>query len=164
MGGNLTTSTHGIIVKADEVVIIGEGNRLIGAGSEFGIMIEGYYNSSSRSWISPDNITIMKVTIENFTYGIYAYYLWTDDYSFTGLFVDYTEIYSCDEGIHLEYIYEPGGVIINNTKITNSSSYGLYVYELTYLYVSNTMVKGSGGVSNDYGYTLSILRVYTYTT
>ncbi len=151
LSSNLSTSGDGILVESDDVVIIGNGFTITGSGVGGGINVSGHVN-----------VTITNITLRNFWAGINVSNL-DGIGNFTGIIIDNVRIEDCWEGILIWYVYEPGGVIINNTLINGSLYYGIDAYEVTDLYILNTVINGS--LYDDYGiYLDSSEGVYIYNT
>ncbi|MCE4618495.1 MAG: right-handed parallel beta-helix repeat-containing protein, partial [Desulfurococcales archaeon] len=151
LSSNLSTSSDGILVESDDVVIIGNGFTITGSGVGGGINISGHVN-----------VTITNLTLRNFWAGINVSNL-TSLWNYAGVKIDNVRIEDCWEGILIWYVDAIGGVIINNTLINGSLYYGIDAYEVTDLYILNTIINGSN--DNDYGiYLDSSEGVYIYNT
>ncbi len=131
---DLSTSGDGINITTGNVTIIGNGHTITGANTGTGIII----NSS-------ENVTIKDLTIRGFHYGINASHISSSSWALTGPIIDSITIEDCDIGIYLYWIEYPGGVLINNTVIRNSTDYGIYAYTLMDLIVKNSVIEGSNG-------------------
>jgi len=166
---NIYASFNGIVIQRNNMTLDGAGFMLEGTGSYTGILVE------KRS-----NVTIKRMEIEAFYYGIYFSYstktnlvgnnITNNGYGVyvhysNGNFVGNNIITKNTYGIYL-YYSSKGDIVENNVTI---ASYGIYLYSflnstisrnnitnsgngITLLYSSNNTLRSNNMTNNDYNF------------